>query len=567
MDRPNDSGATPPVSDEPASDVQDLLQSESWERRLEAARKQREQVLAQKGAGRRVFRAAAPGSGWPSADTPEDLSPTAPFPEPEEQPLLPRGAAQSLPVNPHLTLVRPPAGPLPANARAADREAEEEFEALDAFEPAPPPLPRLRPVPPTVVTPLRPARALEPASVAQEPIFVPQAAPTPAAAPTLRSGRVVTGFALGLGVGVGLGVAVWLLRPAEQSAPASVPVQIAAPLAPAAAPGPATAAPAALAPLVPTLGPESPAALARDDAALRLPLTVSAIVGRSVVPLPVASGPGVPPQLGPHLSFDAAEGPRALSQEASPTQADALPVFPPAAAPLQSGWLAALSQVRSGSEAPPGPMARALRPLAGPAPVQLNPGTSEPSITPALVPALLTGAADPGGLVLASAPVAGPDRPATMDVTPAQPLWPSHLVKLLVPQGTDAATVTEAQTLLSGSGFQTAEPARVDVSIKGSQVRYFHAEDRPLAEALAEDLGYRLRDFTGGGNAPPPGTVEVWFKGDGPAAVAAKPVSTKKKAPAKTAKQAPAPAPAAQAPDLAKQSAKIASKLRLGDFK
>jgi hypothetical protein len=140
-------------------------------------------------------------------------------------------------------------------------------------------------------------------------------------------------------------------------------------------------------------------------------------------------------------------------------------------------------------------------------------------------------------------------------------------VKLLAPQGTDTTTVAEARALLSGAGFQTAEPARVDLTIKGSQVRFFHAEDRPLAEALAEELGYRLRDFTGGGNAPPPGTVEVWFKGDGPAAVAAKPVGHKKKAPAKPAKQAPTPAPTAQAPDLEQQSAKIASKLRLGDFK
>jgi hypothetical protein len=52
------------------------------------------------------------------------------------------------------------------------------------------------------------------------------------------------------------------------------------------------------------------------------------------------------------------------------------------------------------------------------------------------------------------------------------------------------------------------------VTIRQTQVRYYHPEDAAAADLVAAAVGGPARDFTDFRPQPPAGTVEVWLEGE-----------------------------------------------------
>jgi hypothetical protein len=63
----------------------------------------------------------------------------------------------------------------------------------------------------------------------------------------------------------------------------------------------------------------------------------------------------------------------------------------------------------------------------------------------------------------------------------------------------------------------------VGFKISTPQIRYYHAEDRDSAAAIAQALGVRLHDLTGFRPSPKRGLIEVWVQGTNVSPVAATP--------------------------------------------
>jgi len=127
--------------------------------------------------------------------------------------------------------------------------------------------------------------------------------------------------------------------------------------------------------------------------------------------------------------------------------------------------------------------------------------------------------------------VAGPPRaPADLsfplrppDAQPAKaPLPPVKdvFVSVFIPPSVSEGGVAQVVATLVRAGYDMAQPARVRVAIRETDVRFFNRQDAEAARMLARRLGAVARDFTDSPRKPRPGRLELWV-GEGPRAGAA----------------------------------------------
>jgi hypothetical protein len=164
-------------------------------------------------------------------------------------------------------------------------------------------------------------------------------------------------------------------------------------------------------------------------------------------------------------------------------------------------------------------------PEAGPAPLVDRVPPALPAPVP---PAVAAETGDPA-----------PEPP--VEAAPAPPRADEVLVSILAPRDTAPERVAEAAGTVGGLGYASRGPAEVGVTIRQTQVRYYHPEDAVAAELVAAAVGGTARDFTDFRPQPPEGTVEVWLEGE--PAPAPEPVRA-----AAPVRAAPAPAPAPPPP-------------------
>ncbi len=75
-----------------------------------------------------------------------------------------------------------------------------------------------------------------------------------------------------------------------------------------------------------------------------------------------------------------------------------------------------------------------------------------------------------------------------------------------------AQDALDAQTQqLEATGFELASTTRVGFNISKNHIRFYNESDREVAQAIASNLGYDLRDFTS--TSAPNGLVEIWLEG------------------------------------------------------
>lgn len=484
MDESNGNGIVPDAADEHSA-VLSMLASDSWQSRLDEARKAREAVLAKRSA---------------TQDLPVRLKSASHRLSP------PSGSGQG-PAMP---------GSFQPAAKEAGvdlSEAEEEFpEFFPETEDDPPggavslaPVPT--PYPWAHVPAVGPARPVEPAY----PAPVKAAARNPA--PLGRPFRIAAGFGLGLAAGVAATSLAWIVAgPTGGSVPR-------------------TEAPA---PAVPVVVPET-AALSPADAT---PPSLSvSILSRPPEVTVALAGAGSPPEIppnGPDIPkierLARLSGPTDLPLSPAPPAADAQQTAEniPAARPTLQASVAEVSFAPQGEQAALLPSA--VAPLALQAGLA-SPGTGRPDPAPraAEAPPVAPQISRPDP---AEAPVAwagAPLRPPTIPEPALGDLGP-HQVNVMAPESIADADLTATLASLQGAGFRLGENARVSFKVSKNHVRFYHETDRAVAEALAARIGAEARDFTTSDFNPPEGMIELWLQGRGPNVAAAKPAKPVKKA-------------------------------------
>jgi hypothetical protein len=90
------------------------------------------------------------------------------------------------------------------------------------------------------------------------------------------------------------------------------------------------------------------------------------------------------------------------------------------------------------------------------------------------------------------------------------------LVHVLVPADGAAQTAETLSEAVAALGYTRREPAPVSITIRQTQVRFYHPEDAEAAQLVAETVGGPARDFTAFRPSPPEGTIEVWIEGEAP---------------------------------------------------
>ncbi|MCF1710849.1 hypothetical protein L0V05_18735 [Tabrizicola sp. J26] len=559
MDDLTERDTGPSVGTDAVSELLPLLQSDEWQKRLEAARQQRERILAERG----------------------------PAPELPPRPQMPRlevvGAAplvaDPLPRIEPLSGLR--AGPVPRTDLFPTEE--EEFEEFDDVSAPPPrPLPGLRAVPPLRAE-LQPATRPVPAAKAASPVV--QVAPVVAAsAPPaepgaqkswLTAGKIAGGFALGIAIGLGFSlsslIAGWLTTspapdvavPASSSS-ASAPASV----APAASAGQQPGADSAALPQ-PHAGtvPATPGILTGSipDSEPQLPAATVRPASPSEPGKSVAAASEAPPLIAPPTTLASVPDPGTVLPPAAPSADEpavqlAVPVaLSPLLGPTVLGVAHQPDAAPLSSTGPDAIMAATdLTSLASLAPPEISARLPGPGLISARLVAPLTGGVPSQDQAL-SAPE-GPPAPAPVEV------------QVFIPAGMREATTQETTGRIASAGFVVAKAHPVDVTIKTTHVRYYHEQDRLLAERLAEASGGKARSFIGTNDAPALGMVELWLAGTPEAPVvakkpaAAKPAKAAKPKKQQTAAAKPAaPKPAASDPIQAKKSA-IAEKFSLEKF-
>ncbi|MRH20498.1 LytR C-terminal domain-containing protein [Rhodovulum strictum] len=116
-----------------------------------------------------------------------------------------------------------------------------------------------------------------------------------------------------------------------------------------------------------------------------------------------------------------------------------------------------------------------------------------------------------------------PQQPAAAPL-PAHKAPPGYFVSVFVSNSVPEGGMANAVAALVRAGYQISQPARVQVSIPETDLRYFHRQDAETAHALARELGGVARDFTTAAKKPRPGRLELWL--GGPSQEAQAPVRT-----------------------------------------
>ena len=128
-------------------------------------------------------------------------------------------------------------------------------------------------------------------------------------------------------------------------------------------------------------------------------------------------------------------------------------------------------------------------------------------------------------------PVDAPTEDAAFPFDPkaAVPSFPGHSNNLFPGEAADfrvhypptgAQSADEMVAALQASGAFEPSAVPVDFSISRTNIRYFHAEDKPAAEAAAKSLiaagaDPEVRDFTDYRPQPAAGVVEIYLAGAG----------------------------------------------------
>ena len=460
MDEPSGSGIVPDAIDEHSA-VMTMLASDSWQKRLDEARKARETVLAQRGV---------------TPDLPARLRSVAPH-------LSGPPAVGRAPQMPS------PVPPKSEGAGAEDPEAEEEFPEFFPDAEDPPPVlrqePAATPYPWVHVPPVGPARTAEPARPAARMVAPPEPAPQ------RRQIRVAAGFGLGLAAGVAATSLVWLMtgktdEPVIQTG--------------------------AVIPAGPALGPESVAfstapPSVRVSAASPPPAVTSVLVSATGLPGLPPSDPGIA-KIQPLASLAGLSG---LPGKPAPPVAD-LPHLPDTGPALRPALQVSVPDlpfasvpekltILPASFARPAPQkdrAAAETRLPDPAPSAVEPPPGPPQAT---LPDPITAArplVPPGAI--------GPQR-----------------INVMAPETVGAAELTSTIDSLQDAGFTLGETDRVSFKVRESHVRFYHDGDKAQAEALAAQIDGEARDFTASDITPPNGQIELWLEGGGQTQAATKP--------------------------------------------
>lgn len=116
---------------------------------------------------------------------------------------------------------------------------------------------------------------------------------------------------------------------------------------------------------------------------------------------------------------------------------------------------------------------------------------------------------------LVSASLTEPPKPG--DPAPALRAARPMDLRIFVPNLAPVGTMQNVQDRIERSGFAATKASDVPYSISRTQVRYYQPAYREQAEALAEALGARARDFTDRLGTATEGVVELWLAGDGAA--------------------------------------------------
>jgi hypothetical protein len=88
---------------------------------------------------------------------------------------------------------------------------------------------------------------------------------------------------------------------------------------------------------------------------------------------------------------------------------------------------------------------------------------------------------------------------------------PRPLVALHLSPAMSELAVQMAQADVLKAGFDLSSTSIASFGVIESEVRFFHPDDAPEAERMAEALGAVVRDYSAFKPAPPPGTLEVWL--------------------------------------------------------
>jgi nicotinate-nucleotide--dimethylbenzimidazole phosphoribosyltransferase len=601
----------PPVSAGGADAGDEALRQARWDRRLEAARARRAQVLAERRArGDAQGKTLLSRKPWEDEAAPPSDPQPAPTPAPQPAP----------PQRPALRLVETPdTSPAPydraapvggveaavaAKARSRDerRAAAAVFEPLAAEEPSPRPASGRR----RRIWPVALLGTAAVGGLAALGLLV--ATPTPDRDSGTAPAAAVTGNAVAeteavdppapdAPVEVAAAVTAALAPPEGEAAP-EVPAADAVPegtTAPEEAPVEAAEAPApAPAPAEPVLDAPRPIDIAGLEAiALAAPAAAgdatAALPGQSETPGPrtlppppllapadpALSGIGVRAQVAaPSLASGlavtraaeasgvatpAAAATRVAGAEAprlAPPSQDALAAIPaPLAAVAQVGEAAVLPAAPGSAAEPdlqlPAVLAAVARPVPAEAPAasEAGPAPRVDAVPPAALPAPeaevateVAAAPEPAPEPAVEAAAEPSEEPAAIAEAAAEapppPRVDAVLVSILAPRDTAPERVAEAAGTIGGLGYTSREPAEVGVTIRQTQVRYYHPEDAAAAELVAAAVGGTARDFTDFRPQPPDGTVEVWLEGE----PAPEPEPVRAAAPVRAA-PAPAPAP------------------------
>lgn len=287
--------------------------------------------------------------------------------------------------------------------------------------------------------------------------------------------RTSWGFALGLGLGIAVATAIPYLR--SQNAPGNT----------ASLPAPAVSAPTAEASPSPVTASATPSRdPVQDD---------SAVI---ILPGHDASAQPVTPVFGVTAATDI------------------LPTADIAAEPILKGLSDWLPQSSVGPVPDTSEQGYALAP--GDKPMDARTAPPMPDM-PQLVDLPVAEQTPPP----ATSAVVGPDYSATG-------------IHILLSKGGNVGDASPLAAKLDAAGFTVTETAETGVTIRETNVRYYHLADAEAAQALAARLGVTARDFTGFSPTPPQGMIEVWVQGPAtdkaPAVVVKKTKTKAKKKPA-----------------------------------
>ena len=91
----------------------------------------------------------------------------------------------------------------------------------------------------------------------------------------------------------------------------------------------------------------------------------------------------------------------------------------------------------------------------------------------------------------------------------------AYNVFLNAPESMAGVEVSKLAETLTDTGFAVSEPILFSFKVSKNHVRYYHPSDAEAAQILADEIGGPARDFTNFRPSPPTGKIEIWLAGSG----------------------------------------------------